>query len=61
MPRRKRRPPPRPWTPDEDRRLSAMIRLGLSCDYWHIEFPDRRFGEIAERRLDLNIPRAREI
>jgi hypothetical protein len=38
-----------------------MIAIGLSSDYWHLEFPDRRFGDIAERRLDLAVPAAREI
>ena len=44
----------RPWTPDEDDRLREMVAVGLSSDFWSSAFPDRSFGEIAERRLELN-------
>lgn len=52
-------PPSRPWTPEEDERLAAMLRTGLASEFWHLEFPDRRFGELTDRRLDLGLPTGR--
>lgn len=43
----------RPWTPEEDRRLGEMMAVGLSSDFWSTALPERSFGEIAERRLEL--------
>ncbi|QJU59845.1 hypothetical protein HL653_20730 [Sphingomonas sp. AP4-R1] len=51
-------PPSRPWTPDEDRTLVELCQIGATCDIWKTVFPDRRFGEVAERRLDLRPPLA---
>ena len=63
--RRRARPPAAPFTLDEDAELKQMVRIGLSCDYYRIGLPDRGFGEILERRLQLietgQLQRAREI
>jgi hypothetical protein len=42
-----------PWTPDDDAKLIDMVRIGLCVDYYGPSFPDRRFGDILERRLEL--------
>jgi hypothetical protein len=43
---------------DEDITLIELCRLGATSDIWTIAFPNRRFGEVAERRLDLGPPLA---
>lgn len=59
VPRRKRaRLPCRTWTADEDKKLIELCRIGATSDLWKTVFPDRRFGEVAERRLDLRPPLA---
>lgn len=54
-----------PFTQDEDRELTQMVRCGLDCTYYQIGLPDRGFGEILERRLQLiqsgKLERARAI
>jgi hypothetical protein len=52
------RPVARPWSDEEDERLFELCRLGASSDLWPTVFPDRRFGEVADRRLDLKPPLA---
>jgi hypothetical protein len=42
-----------PFTPSEDAELARMVGCGLASDFWHVGLPGRRFGEIAERRLQL--------
>jgi hypothetical protein len=49
----KRRAPAAPFTPAEDAELARMVACGLASDFWHLGLPDRPFGEIAERRLQL--------
>lgn len=61
MRRRRARPQLRPWSDDEDQRLRFMLGCGLAADFWKTEFPDRRFGEVLERRLELRIPPPREL
>lgn len=56
MPRRRRRPAPRPWTAEEDARLREIMAIGLCNEFWSTALPDRSFGEIVERRLDLAVP-----
>lgn len=43
----------RAWTDAEDAKLIDLCRLGATCDLWRTVFPDRRFGEVAERRFEL--------
>jgi hypothetical protein len=58
MPRRRKwvRPPSLPWTAEEDAILVELCRIGASSDLWPTALPRRRFGEVAERRLDLKPP-----
>jgi hypothetical protein len=49
----KRRAPASPFTAAEDAELVRMVACGLASDFWHIGLPDRPFGEIADRRLQL--------
>lgn len=44
-----------PWTEEEDETLREITALGLVSDAWPSALPGRRFGEIAERRLDLGL------
>jgi hypothetical protein len=58
MARRRRNPQrvrqqARPWAPDEERLLIDAVSCGLSSYFWRYAFPDRQFGEIADRRLEL--------
>ncbi len=46
----------RAWTVEEDTKLIELCRLGATSDLWSTVFPDRRFGEVAERRFDLKPP-----
>lgn len=46
-------PEPKPWTPEEEARLIDAAGCGLSCDYWKDIFPDRRFGDVADKALNL--------
>ena len=43
----------RPWSADEDAKLIDLCSIGATCDLWKTVFPDRRFGEVAERRFEL--------
>lgn len=43
----------RPFTADEDRELIAAAGCGLAVDFYPAAFPDRRLGELLERRLQL--------
>lgn len=68
MPRRNphwSRPTGRPFTPAEDQELCAMVRCGLASEYYQDVIPNRPFGEILTRRLELieagQLARAREI
>ncbi len=45
--------PFRAWTEEEDAKLIDLCRIGATCDLWKTVFPDRRFGEVAERRYEL--------
>ena len=42
-----------PWSDDEDGQLIEVAQAGLCCTKWDAIFPDRRFGDIAERRMEL--------
>lgn len=54
MKRRSRANPPRlPWTPEEESKLIEIASIGLDSAFWHLALPNRRFGEIADRRLEL--------
>lgn len=57
--RPKTRPQPiterRPWTPEEDATLVEIMTIGLANDFWSLALPDRRFGDIAERRIELGV------
>ncbi len=55
MKRRGRRSPVpvRPWTEAEDEKVVEIAQTGLSSDHWHLALPGRTFGQIAERRLQL--------
>lgn len=45
---------PRPiWTAEEDQRLIDVASAGLCGTQWDGLFPDRKFGDIAERRMEL--------
>jgi hypothetical protein len=61
MRRRRPRPQPRPfaealpWTPSEDAVLTEISAIGLANDFWPLALPNRRFGEIAERRVELGV------
>ena len=46
---------PRPWSPDEDARLREICAIGLTSDAWPNAIPGRTCGEIAARRLDLQL------
>lgn len=59
--RARRRVPYAPWTAEEDAVLAEMVRVGVSSDFWTSLLPGRTFGEMAARRLDLGLPRARQI
>ena len=63
--RRRARTQAAPFTLEEDAELKQMVRIGLSCDYYKLGLPDRGYGEILERRLQLietgQLQRAREI
>lgn len=48
-----KRPVPQPWSPEEEKQLQDACRAGLSCDYWKTVFPDRTFGDVAEKRLTM--------
>lgn len=43
----------RAWTAEEDAKLIDLCSIGATCDLWKTVFPDRRFGEVAERRFEL--------
>jgi hypothetical protein len=36
-----------------DAKLIDLCSIGATCDLWKTVFPDRRFGEVAERRFEL--------
>lgn len=42
-----------PWSADEDARLIEMASVGLCGTQWEAIFPDRRWGDVAERRMEL--------
>jgi hypothetical protein len=43
----------RPWTAEEDAEVIAIANCGVNSWAWQTNLPDRSFGEIAERRLEL--------
>ncbi len=45
----------RPWTPEEDATLAEIMTIGLANDFWPLALPNRRFGDIAERRIELGV------
>lgn len=45
--------PAAPFTPAEDAELANMVRCGLDCTYYKLGLPDRPFGQILDRRLQL--------
>ena len=51
--RRRAYDPVRSWSEAEDAKLRDLCRIGATCDLWKTVFPDRRFGEVAERRFEL--------
>lgn len=54
MPARRRRwvrPIPPAWTKEEEEKLQEISRIGLTCDCWKSVFPERTFGDVAEKRL----------
>ena len=52
--RNMRKVDPRPaWSDDEDARLIEMAGAGLCGTQWEAIFPERRFGDVAERRMEL--------
>ena len=52
--RNMRKADPRPvWTADDDARLIEASEAGLCTTHWDAIFPERRFGDIAERRMEL--------
>lgn len=52
--RNMRKVDPRPaWTAEEDARLIDMASAGLCGTQWEAIFPERRFGDVAERRMEL--------
>lgn len=51
--RRTKRPPTAPFTEAEDAKVVEITQIGLSSDLWHLALPERTFGEIVERRLQL--------
>ena len=61
----RKRPPPAPWTAEEDAELANMITCGLCAYFYQVGLPHRPFGEILQRRLDLvhsgQVQRARPI
>jgi|TARA_Y100000815_G_scaffold141107_1_gene127664 hypothetical protein len=63
--RRRAKAPAAAFTLEEDAELKDMVRIGLDCNYYQVGLPDRGFGEILERRLQLiengQLQRAREI
>lgn len=46
-----------PWTPTEDAALTSIATMGLcttfSSEAYRNALPDRRYGEVLERRLEL--------
>lgn len=61
----RQRQPARAFTVDEDRELCAMVRCGLAVEHYALGLPERSFGELLERRLQLieagELQRARAI
>ncbi len=49
----RKRPPRRPWSPDEDDALADMLSCGLAVEFWQHELPERDFGDILQRKLEL--------
>jgi hypothetical protein len=49
----RKRPPPPPWSPEEEAELAAMVRCGLSVDHYQTKLPGRMMGDILARRLEL--------
>lgn len=48
-----KRPIPQPWSKEEEEKLQEISRIGLTCDCWKSVFPDRTFGDVAEKRLTM--------
>ncbi len=42
-----------PWSDEEDQRLIDMAQAGLCGTQWVAIFPDRKWGDLAERRMEL--------
>jgi len=56
--RKKTIAPTRPWSPEEDEALAEICSIGLASDFWRLALPDRRFGDIVDRRRDLGLKMA---
>lgn len=53
--RRKARPQSRPWSPEEGAQLAEVNAIGLRVEYWPLALPDRKLGEMLNRRLELGL------